>query len=78
VLVSRRGQFGDLVEPGIAGVETGAAAALPRQAGLLHTVEHRRGVIADIVAGAVGPVRIEQRLPGHGQGRGHGLRLRVR
>ena len=76
--VSRRGQFGDLVQPGIARVETGAAALLQGQAGLLRAVEHRRGVIADIVAGAVGPVRIEQRLPGHGQGRGSSLRLRVR
>src|SRR5205823_3923939 len=50
VLVSRRGQFDDLVKSGIALVETGAAALLQSQAGMLRAVEHRRGVIADIVA----------------------------
>jgi hypothetical protein len=35
-------------------------------------------VIADIEAGVVRPVRIEQRLTGHSQGRGNALRLRVR
>jgi hypothetical protein len=77
VLVSHRGQFSDLVQPGIAGVETGAAASLQGQAGLLRAVEHGCGMIADIIAGVVGPVRIEQRLPCHGQGRGSALRLRV-
>jgi len=77
VLVSRRGQLGDRVESGIASIERGAAALLQAEAGLLRAVEHGRGVIADGVTGGIMLSRIEQRLPGHGQRRGGGLRLRV-
>ena len=59
VLVSCRGQFSDLVQPGIARLETRAAAPLWSQARLLLAVEHRRGVIAGVEASVVGPVLIE-------------------
>ena len=77
VLVSRRGQLGDLVQPGIAGLEAGAAALRQRQPGLLRAVEHGRGVVADGITGTGVLRRIEQRLPGGRQGRRGVLRLCV-